>query len=332
MRAQLQQLYTRCFDDSEAFVDYYFQQRYTDDRTQYILRDSQPVAALQTLSYPMLFGGRLCATAYLSAVCTHPDYRHQGLMHDLLVQTHRALADRGVAAAWLIPAKPWLYDVYAKQQYATVFYQETELVSVEQLELTTKCRVELLKPEWTVKVFDFFNDQLLKKPYAILHTEEDFKVVLGALHLENGSVLVVFTAEQISGVALVTSEGKILELLANSATERAALLREVGARYDLEVVTCLVEAVGAAKKPFGMLRVISAEKLLKLYAATHFDCSMTIHLRDEELPENNGCYTLSQGVCAKSEVTPETTAWTMQQLATFLFENSTPHVSLMLDD
>lgn len=332
MRAQLQQLYRLCFDDSEAFVDYYFQQRYTEDRTQYIMRDSQPVAALQMLSYPMLFGGRLCATAYLSAVCTHPDYRQQGLMHDLLVQTHQSLAARGVAAAWLIPAKPWLYDVYAKQQYATVFYQETELVSVEQLEVTTDCRVESFKPEWTVKVFDFFNDQLLKKPYAIVHTEEDFKVVLGALQLEHGSVLVAFTAEQISGVALVTSEGKMLELLANSATERAALLREVGLRYGLQTVTCLVESVSAAKKPFGMLRVISAEKLLKLYAAMHFDCSMTINLRDEELPENNGCYTLSQGVCAKSEVTSGTVIWTIQQLATFLFENTTPHVSLMLDD
>jgi predicted acetyltransferase len=332
MRAQLQQLYRRCFDDSEAFVDYYFQQRYTDERTQCIMRDSQPVAALQTLSYPMLFGGRLCATAYLSAVCTHPDYRHQGLMHNLLVQTHQALAARGVAAAWLIPAKPWLYDVYAKQQYATVFYQETELVLVEQLELTTNCRVESLKPEWTVEVFDFFNEQLLKKPYAILHTEEDFKVVLGALQLEHGSLLVAFTAEHISGVALVTSEGKILELLANSATERAALLREVGLRYRLQAVTCVVEPVSAAKKPFGMLRVISAEKLLKLYAATHFDCSMTINLRDEELPENNGCYTLSQGVCAKSEVTQETAIWTIQQLSAFLFENTTPHVSLMLDE
>ena len=76
--------------------------------------------------------------------------------------------------------------MYAKQQYATVFYQETELVSVKQLELGADCRVELLKPEWTVKVFDFFNEQLLKKPYAILHTEEDFKVVLGALQLEHG--------------------------------------------------------------------------------------------------------------------------------------------------
>ena len=145
-------------------------------------------------------------------------------------------------------------------------------------------------------------------------------------------MFVAFTAEQISGVALVTSEGKILELLANRAAERAVLLREVGVRYGLHTVTCFVEAVSAAKKPFGMLRVISAEKLLKLYAATHFDCKMTIHLRDEELPENNGCYTLSQGVCAKSEVASETPAWTMQQLATFLFENSTPHVSLMLDD
>ena len=332
MRAQLQQLYTRCFDDSEAFVDYYFQHRYTDDRTQYILRDSQPVAALQTLSYPMLFGGRLCATAYLSAVCTHPDYRHQGLMHDLLVQTHRALADRGVAAAWLIPAKPWLYDVYAKQQYATVFYQETELVSVDQLESGTDCRVELLKPEWTVEVFNFFNEQLLKKPYAVLHTEEDFNVVLGALQLERGSVLVAFIVEQISGVALVTSEGKILELLANSASERAALLREVGARYGLHTVTCFVEAVSAAKKPFGMLRVISAEKFLKLYAAAHFDCSMTLHLRDEELPNNDGCYTLSQGVCTKSEIIPESNVWTIKQLSSFLFENDYSHVSLMLDD
>lgn len=332
MRAQLQQLYRRCFDDSEAFVDYYFQYRYTDERTQYLARDEQPVAALQLLSYPMIFGGRLCATAYLSAVCTHPDYRHQGLMRDLLARTHQTLAARGVAAAWLIPAKPWLYDVYAKQQYATVFYQETELISVDQSESETHYKVETLTPELESAAFDFFNEQLLKKPYAVLHTEEDFKVVLGALQLEQGHVLVAFTDNRISGVALATSEGKILELLSDSAAARGALLREVGLRYGLQTVMCVVEPVSAAKKPFGMLRVISAEKLLKLYAATHFDCSMTIHLRDEELPENNGCYTLSQGVCAKSEVTPETAVWTIQQLAAFLFENAQPHVSLMLDE
>ncbi|MDD3479468.1 MAG: GNAT family N-acetyltransferase [Paludibacteraceae bacterium] len=332
MRAQLQQLYRHCFDDSEAFVDYYFQQRYTDDRTQYILRDEQPVAALQTLSYPMLFAGRLCATAYLSAVCTHPDYRHQGLMRDLLAQTHQTLAARGVAAAWLIPAKPWLYDVYAKQQYATVFYQETELISVGQSESETHCKVDTLTPELESAVFDFFNEQLLKKPYAILHTEEDFKVVLGALPLEHGQVLVAFTENHLSGVAFVTSEGKILELLSESPAERVALLREVGLRYRLQTVTCVVEPVSAAKKPFGMLRVISAEKLLKLYAATHFDCSMTINLLDEELPENNGCYKLSQGMCVKSEVTQEMPVWTIQQLTAFLFENAQPHVSLMLDD
>ena len=109
MKETVKQLYKRCFDDSDAFVDYYFQHRYTDARNVWVERDGKVVAALQTLSYPMTFGGKLCSTAYLSAVCTDPDYRYQGVMKELVKKTHQTLFNRGIWAVTLIPAEDWLF-------------------------------------------------------------------------------------------------------------------------------------------------------------------------------------------------------------------------------
>ena len=332
MKEQIKQLYKTCFDDSETFVEYYFQHRYTDSRNLCIERNGMPVAALQTLFYPMTFGGNLCATSYLSAVCTHPNYRNQGLMRDLLTHTHQSLAARGVWASMLIPAESWLFDVYAKQQYTTIFYKETELITIDQLAAESTCVVEKLIPECLSEVFAFFNEKMLERAYGVMHTEDDFKTLVGALALEHGYVLVASTAEQLSGVAFVHPSGKVLDIVYNSNLERATLLRTAGQHCQIHEILCFVAPTTGRKQPLGMMRVISAEKFLKMYAAMHYDCTKTMCLIDDELPENNGCYTLSQGLCVKTEVMNQDNLWNMSQLATFLFQDINPYMSLMMDE
>ena len=333
MKETVKQLYKRCFDDSDAFVDYYFQHRYTDARNVWVERDGKVVAALQTLSYPMTFGGKLCSTAYLSAVCTDPDYRHQGVMKELVKKTHQALFNRGVWAATLIPAEDWLFVVYAKHHYSTQFFQEEVSYVIEQLQADSMCVIEDLTPETSEAVFAFFNEKLLERPYAIMHTEEDFKTLVGALFLDKGSVLVASTDGKISGVACVHPSSKILELVYQSSVEQTALLRAVGLRYHQTEVTYLVPPVSEQKKPLGMIRILAADKFLNCYASIYPNQTTTICVSDDELPENSGRYTLSNGICTKTELCDTDVAvWNMSQLADFLFRATVPHMSLMMNE
>ena len=66
----------------------------------------------------MTFEGEDIHTAYISGACTHPDYRNQGVMHELLSQAFARMLHNNVALSTLIPAEPWLFDYYGRSGYA----------------------------------------------------------------------------------------------------------------------------------------------------------------------------------------------------------------------
>ena len=61
----------RCFDDTEEFVQFYFDKKYKDENA-LVYWDEQgaAIAALQTPLYPMTFGMTQIMTGYISGACT----------------------------------------------------------------------------------------------------------------------------------------------------------------------------------------------------------------------------------------------------------------------
>lgn len=88
--------------------------------------------------------------------------------------------------------------------------------------------------------------------------------------------------------------------------------------------------------PFGMARIIDANKVLSMWAAVNQERRMIIHLSDPLLTNNNGSYIIENGKCFKTTNNEHIHAFevlTMDigQLAHFLIYPEHPFMSLMFD-
>ena len=82
----------------------------------------------------------------------------------------------------------------------------------------------------------------------------------------------------------------------------------------------------------GMVRIVNVMEALRLYAATHADEDIRLHVTgDNDISENNGCYAIMDGTaqriarCANIETT-----FTINQLTEFLFKDTPLEMPLML--
>ena len=103
-KEQVKELWRRCFHDDEAFIELYFQRRYSQQVSMTLEEDEKVVAALQMLPYPMTLWNHIVETAYISGACTHPDFRNRGWMGRLLTHSFRQMRNRGTMVSTLIPA------------------------------------------------------------------------------------------------------------------------------------------------------------------------------------------------------------------------------------
>ena len=82
----------------------------------------------------------------------------------------------------------------------------------------------------------------------------------------------------------------------------------------------------------GMVRIINVMAALQLYAATHPDLSLKLHVTgDGHISENNGCYAIEGGNAQRIfRCTSIETTFTINQLAEFLFKDAPLEMPLML--
>ena len=113
---QLRSLWRQAFGDGDVFLDAFFSLCFSPKRSRCILRNGEVVSAL----YWFDFTCRDQKMAYLYAVATREDCRHQGLCRALLADTREVLEAQGYSAALLCPENEGLARMYAGQGYLPV--------------------------------------------------------------------------------------------------------------------------------------------------------------------------------------------------------------------
>ncbi len=336
-KQQIKHLWKLCFDDSEEFTELYFRLRYSNDVNIAIESGEEVIAALQMLPYPMTFGGREIATAYVSGACTHPDYRNRGVMHELLSQAFARMLHSGIALSTLIPAEPRLFSYYARHGYAPVFRREATTYIAPDSPMPDERYTLKTSNEYKTKMYDFLNRKLRERPYGIQHTEKDFRVVLADLRLSGGHVCMLCRDGEVSALAMAfpTSHHawRIEEIVADSSEAYSLLLQNICRKLEIPSIEVSASSGGKAGRPFGMARIIHAKAMMQLYAAFHPETELNIRLTDEQISANNGYYYLSNGKCMVSakRLPGSHLALTVGELTAKLFEASNPSMSLMLN-
>lgn len=331
---EVKALWKLCFNDSEEFTDLYFNSRYKDEINMAVCEGGKIISALQMIPYPMTFCGEIISTSYISGACTHPEYREHGAMRRLLKETHRRMYEEGVLLGTLIPAEEWLWGYYAKSGYAPGFGYTLEKVRVDELRPSCDYQVEICTSS-DAEHYHYFDTQMRKRKSCILHSEEDFGVIMADLKLGDGKLLIARKDDVIVGMAFAVQDEDrvyIKELLADDDVVKTTLLYQSARIYNVSVMNCFIPASVDALF-LGMARVIHAEKMLGLFARAYPTAELYIQIQgDEVIPENNGYYRVKDGFCLREEIPGKKyQTYTLGDFARLLLEAEHPYMSLMLN-
>lgn len=110
--AQVQALWTQCFDDTSAFVEWYFQRYYQKENTLGIFAGDTLLASAQMIPYTIALRGAEVPAAYIVGVDTLPEARNQGCARRLLLECLRTQRERGQGISLLMPFEGQFYYRY----------------------------------------------------------------------------------------------------------------------------------------------------------------------------------------------------------------------------
>lgn len=338
-KEQVKELWRLCFQDSEAFIELYFNRRYTDEINASIQMNEQVVSALQMIPYPMTFAGSTLQTAYISGACTHPDFRGKGIMERLLTESFQQMAKKNTPLSILIPANEGLFDYYARTGYASAFFRTRIEENIPEISNNNENLRYRHTTSFEQDIFEFFTQQAHERNAYVQHTAADFQTIMEDLQIGGGCVTVAYSVEteSIRGIVFAFPEEEFLrigECMYDSEEVRDCLIRKAARHFrQRKIVRFALPNHSTTEEPFGMARIIHAQTILGLYVSAVPELKINIKLTDKQLPFNNGYYHINKGVCSfhNQPVESKYEEMTIGELSALIFNRFRLFMSLMLE-
>ncbi|MDR1555770.1 MAG: GNAT family N-acetyltransferase [Tannerellaceae bacterium] len=288
-KKQIEHLWKTVFDDSDEFIRLYFNHVYQDENALFLEKEGQIVSALQMLPYTMTFCGEEISVAYISGACTLPSERGKGLMETLLQKASDEMEKRNTAISALIPAGKWLFDYYRSRGYTEIFeYSQKTYTRNEGSLPDAGGMLVQQKKNPDRSTYAYFERKLRERPISILHSYDDFAIILKDLKLSDGQFFVAFdSGRQPVGMAFVSppeirakaGENSVLikEIFYENEQVKEYLLSEItkGCRADKAVYRIPVSD-NQLTYPYGMAKVTDRERLIRLWASAHPESPLSI--------------------------------------------------------
>lgn len=254
-RRQLEILWQTVFHDSDEYVRMFFDRVYQPENTFVIEQEGWGVVAmLQAVPYGVKINSAILPCAYVCGVCTHPSERGKGYMKVLLREAMHAMRKRGFALSMLIPAEPWLFEVYRRYGYTVPINVGVEYYVADRMEQTDTCRI-IPCPE---KTYDaYFDLTQRRRRCAVLHDAADFETIRLDCLADGGHVWVALDGERPVGMAFEVPESStdvlIKEILYDDPAVKDALIRYILICHHAQTAFVRVPYLtGRNAQPYGL--------------------------------------------------------------------------------
>ena len=128
---RLKELWIKTFQDEKDYVDYYFENVYSEETT-FVYRVNGIIAAvLYAIPYKIKCDECIEDVLYLYALATEPEYRNKGIMTELLEEAYQYSKEKGYAGCILIPADKELCNFYKIRGYEEISHTKTGIIPEE---------------------------------------------------------------------------------------------------------------------------------------------------------------------------------------------------------
>ena len=193
---RLEELWRICFGDSNSFIRLFFDHVYKDENTLLFRKSGRIVSALFAIPYQMILNQKIISTAYICGVSTDPQERNKGYMSQLLNESVAWLKEKNYRAATLMPAEEWLYDYYASFGYEEAFLTSERQYIRNASDVTEEVKSIHVSREDAESYFPIFSKLEHQRSNTVLHSSQDFHIVLDDLYADKGEMVALVDDER----------------------------------------------------------------------------------------------------------------------------------------
>jgi len=271
-KQKLIELWRLCFDDTEDFIQLFFNRIYKEENALVIEVDGEIVSALHMIPYTMSFCNSELTVSYIAGACTHPDYREKGYMGELLEEAFHVMRQRDFDLTALIPANPSLFEYYRRHGYTEIFdYTLIEEEFPEILVPNEDIELHIIDEESIETAYSYFDHKLKERACCILHTKEDFITSIIEFRQDEGEVVLAINKRGIPvGIAFLypsIDHVYIKEFIYDNEDVCKIILQEVMLRHRMKKVQYLTPPQLPDTHRLGMGMILNRERSSGLWLA-----------------------------------------------------------------
>ena len=298
-------LWKICFGDSDAFCDWFFENRFSPEHSVVLEEEGEIISCMQAFPYTIQIRGVSIPGTMLCGVSTHPDHRRKGLMGKIFSYEMNHLRKMGYHVAVHTPAVLPSYFSYGHFPVADAAYLKANVILSQNTH--ENCCI-MNEKEW-YRCYPLYESFAGKYSGIVKRTEEDFLRKAADYAADGGKMLAYIenntvkgytfyyqTDEEILCVETVAEDGYwgflIEGLFARGAGLKfsAKLPPEVEIFYPFSVLEKLQKGVMGLCDAAGLLKVLNLQ------------IPYSFRVKDSVVPENNGIFDFCGNSCQTEPV------------------------------
>ncbi len=231
IKQKMMKLWKDTFHDSDAYISLVFENYYNPEFIEYHEEKGQVISALLGIPYEFSNGTEKISGMYLCGLATKEDFRHKGIMSELIKKISDKARDKGFVISFLIPASDMLRIYYQSKGYVNAIYRVEErytevhdfykdcLYAINKddekvqdyrfkyLEELSVSRLEENDEKSLEKIKDYIQkkEQESKNYLYICHTKKDIDAIVKDNRISSGEIYyIVSKNDEMKGVAFIT--------------------------------------------------------------------------------------------------------------------------------
>lgn len=325
-KADIIDLWRYCFQDGEAFIQWYFKDYYQPEYAYILTEETQALvaAAMQCNPYTLKIRNREIPAAYLAGVCTHPACRGGGYFRRLFPAVLKQLAGDGIAMAFLQPVDNQLYRPY---DFTFTHYRQDYILDMTDIERFAKQGAAHYR-EYTITLttepekycYLFQNIYQTYHQYHhgyVCRSEENWRHHIADWQIDKAHIALLSCQNQTTAYLIYQLENNqinILEMAYSTPRDYQIIWHYIYSHrtqantitWSAPIGNSLIEEIPHWQEkcvlhPDTMTRILSVEQLLPVLTyPADFTGAFCLQVKDSLIPANNGIFSISlnQGAAA----------------------------------
>lgn len=301
----IKEIWSYCFNDTESFMKYYFNDKYKSENTVVALDEGKIISSLQLNQYKLLLNSKVYNTSYVVGVSTLPEGRGAGYMNKVMKFTLNELYKKGQLVSILMPID---YRLYRRFGYEHCYDQIEYTINTDDLK-NFKSSGKMIKSNLSqiddlIRIDRTFLNEVNGN---VLKDEHYYENLFKEIQSEDGFLYIHEGNEKDGYIVYFLQEDKLFvrELFYKNIDALKSMLKFIyNHNTQCKIVTISTPTIDKIRfildnpkdsdikiKPFMMGRVINVKKFIEdIDIEKDINSSFNLLIEDKFIDENNGLF------------------------------------------